>query len=158
MNQRRDWIGLGVFFLMAAVAAVIASRFTALSVHGWYVGIRKPGFTPPNWLFAPTWTCLYILIAIAGWRVWRRRGYGGAKSALAFYIAQLALNAAWSIYFFGLRSPLLGLIVILLLVAAIAATIRGFLLHDRIAAWMMVPYLCWVCYAAALNLAIWLMN
>lgn len=157
-TSRTEWFALGVFLLVVAATATLGSVFTASSVDTWYYGLRKPGFTPPNWLFGPVWTIMYILIAVSGWLVWKKRGYSGARRAMAFYIAQLALNASWSIYFFGLRSAFLGLVVIVLLIAAIAATIREFRYHERTAAWLMVPYLCWVCYAAALNLGIWLMN
>lgn len=158
MKQHRTWLGLVGFLALVLLAALIGGVFTSMSVETWYVGLRKPGFTPPNWLFGPAWTLLYLMMAVSGWLVWKRAGYRGARRAMAFYVAQLVLNASWSIYFFGLRSPLLGLVVILLLIAAIVATIREFLQHDRKAAWLLVPYLCWVCYATALNLAIWLMN
>ncbi|MCB2153426.1 tryptophan-rich sensory protein [bacterium] len=158
MKNRREWIGLGVFFLAVLVAALIGGYFTSLSVDDWYRGLRKPGFTPPNWVFGPAWTILYILIAIAGWRIWIRRGYDGARRGMAYYVGQLVLNASWSIYFFGIRSPFMGLVVILLLIAAIIGTINQFRLYDKTAAWLLAPYLAWVCYATALNAAIWMMN
>jgi|GEM_PF-228620 tryptophan-rich sensory protein len=124
----------------------------------WYPTLTKPAWTPPDWVFGPVWTLLYILMAVAAWLVWRKAGFAGARLALVLYFVQLALNAAWSGLFFGLRSPAAGLVDILLLWMVIAATLVAFARHSAVAAGLLVPYFVWVSYAAALNFAIWRMN
>ncbi len=142
------WIGL------CFAAAAIGGAITATSVDTWYATLAKPWFNPPAWVFGPVWTVLYAMMAAAAWLVWRR-GRGVARPALALFVVQLALNVGWSGLFFGLRSPGLALIEIVLLWLAIAATAAAFARHDKVAAWLMLPYLGWVTFAAALNAAIW---
>ena len=121
----------------------------------WYADLVKPWFTPPNWLFAPAWTILYILIAVAGWRTFQSQS---RSLAMGLWYAQLLLNFAWSPVMFSLHALALALIVIL----ALLVVIFGFMISqwgpDRIAALLFVPYAAWVCYAAALNFAIWYLN
>ena len=143
------WIALS--FLTSTVGILVRPG-------AWYRAIAKPDWTPPDALFGPVWTVLYVLMAVAAWRVWRRGGFGAACGALTLYLAQLALNAAWSLVFFGLHRPGWAAAEIVILLAAILATIRAFALHDRIAATLLVPYAVWVGYAAALNVAIWRLN
>ncbi len=146
---------LGVSLLASFAAASLGGIATASSVSSWYAGLAKPTWTPPDWLFGPVWTLLYTLMAVAAWIVWRGAGWG---RPLQVYLLQYAFNAAWSFAFFGLRSPLGGLIVIAGLLAAIALTIRLFAPVSRTAAWLLAPYLAWVSFAACLNAAIWLRN
>ena len=145
--------GLLVFLLLVAGAALFGVRFQPGS---WYAGLVKPAWTPPNALFGPVWSVLYLGIAVAGWLVWRRGGW--TSPALAFWAFQLVLNALWSWLFFGLHRPLGALCDIVLLWAAalaFAATAWGV---NRLAAVLFVPYLLWVAYAAALNTALWRLN
>ena len=123
----------------------------------WYARLAKPSWTPPGWLFGPVWTALYLAMAVAVWRV-GRAGWSGRRGALACFLAQWALNAAWTPVFFGLRAPFIGLCVIVALLGAIAATLAAFARHDRVAAWLFAPYLAWVGFATALNFELWRSN
>lgn len=127
-----------------------------LNIPGeWYAALEKPPFNPPSWVFSPVWTALYVLIGIAGWRVWRA-DRGGA--AMKLWWAQLALNFAWSPVFFSLHQIAMALAIILALLAAILGFIMTSLRTDRIAAWLFVPYAAWVAFASLLNGAILLLN
>ena len=131
---------------------------TATSVGTWYQTLTKPQFTPPDWLFAPVWTLLYIAIAVAGWRVWMARGRAGTRGAMAAYSAQLALNLAWSFVFFGYHMIGAAFAEILMLLAAIIFNTVLFWRIDRTAAWLLAPYAAWVAFASILNLALWRLN
>jgi tryptophan-rich sensory protein len=120
--------------------------------------LAKPSWRPPNWLFAPVWTVLYLMIAVSGWLVWREAGVAGAKIPLTVYAIQLVLNAAWTPIFFGLHRPDLAFFEIVLIWLSIVATILLFYPIHAGAAWLLVPYLGWVTFAAALNFAIWSLN
>lgn len=145
--------------LPVVLVSVAGGLVTRPSIPAWYAGLAKPGFTPPNWLFAPVWTTLYILMAYALWRILSLpKGSPGRSAAITAFFVQLALNSLWSFAFFGAHSPLAGLIVIVALIVAILATMRAFWKLDRLAALLFVPYLAWVSYATALNGAIWQMN
>ncbi|NBV22077.1 MAG: tryptophan-rich sensory protein [Proteobacteria bacterium] len=121
----------------------------------WYRGLAKPEWTPPGWLFGPAWTVLYLLMATAAWRVWQRVGW---TLPLRCWLIQLALNAAWTPLFFGLKQPGWAFGEIVLLWLAIAVTLRQFFMVERWAGGLLVPYLLWVTFASALNFAIWRMN
>lgn len=149
---------LTVFILLCLALSALGGAVTATSVGTWYPTLQKPPFNPPDWVFAPVWTTLFLLIAIAGWRVWRRAGLAGMGTTWSLYLAQLALNLAWSVLFFGLRRPDLALIELVVLLSAIVATAILFRRVDRIAAWLFVPYVAWVAFAAVLNAAIWWLN
>ncbi len=155
-----QWLVLAAFIILCLAVAGIAGWATSQSVETWYLTLNRPAWTPPSWLFAPVWTTLYIMMAVAAWRTWRTGGgfTGQARFALAMFFIQLALNFTWSFAFFGSRSPALGLVVIIMLWLAIAATIAAFRPIDRFAAWLLAPYLVWVSYATALNFAIWTLN
>jgi translocator protein len=146
---------LGLLALCFGVAGV-AGRVTASSVATWYPTLAKPWFTPPDWLFGPVWGVLYAMMALAAWLVWRRVGW--RNPALGLFFAQLALNLAWSVLFFGLQLIGAALAEILLLLALIAATSWAFWRIDRRAGLLLLPYPLWVGYASLLNGAIWLMN
>lgn len=132
---------------------------TQSSVDSWYLTLNKPSFNPPNWLFAPVWTTLYVLMGIsAGW-VWGKGfHHKWVKTGLYHFGFQLLLNAFWSIAFFGLRNPFLGLLIIISLVVMLSFTIRWFYVVSKVAALLLVPYLLWVCFATALNYKIWELN
>jgi tryptophan-rich sensory protein len=145
--------------LPVALAALLATLATRPNIPTWYAGLAKPGFTPPNWVFGPVWTILYVMMAAAAWRILSLpQARPGRRAALTAFFVQLALNAAWSFAFFAAHSPGTGLAVIGALMAAILWTIRLFWPLDRGAAWLLVPYAAWVAYAAALNASIWRLN
>ena len=146
-------------FLAAVFAvSVIGAAATATSVNSWYASLVKPPFNPPNWLFGPVWTVLYIIIALAAWRIWRSPENPARRLGLVLFAIQLALNLLWSILFFGLQQPGIALAEIGVLLAFIAATGHFFLRVDRLAGLMFLPYLLWVAFAAVLNLSIWMLN
>jgi tryptophan-rich sensory protein len=154
----RDWLVLAVFILVCFGAAGLGSWFTTPSLDSWYAGLRKPAWNPPNWIFGPVWTTLYLLMAIAAWLVWRRAGFTVGARALGIFAVQLALNVVWSVLFFGLHSPGAALIGIFLLWLGIAATMAAFRPIAPVAAWLLAPYLAWVTFAGALNATIWRLN
>jgi benzodiazapine receptor len=132
---------------------------TADSLNNWYANLNKPPFNPPDWIFGPVWTTLYILMGIAAFLVWRKRfGNQLVRLALILFVIQLTLNAVWSALFFGLRSPLFGLIDIVLLLFAIVLTIIYFFKISLWPALLLIPYMCWVSFAAVLNTAIYILN
>lgn len=149
--------GLAGFLAACFAVSALGAWATAGSVDTWYQTLNKPAFNPPNWIFGPVWTALYVMIAVAGWRVWRRRGFADRR-AFAFYGLQLGLNLMWSIVFFGLQEVGAAFLELLVLWAAIAATLVLFWKHDKIAALLLAPYLAWVSFAGALNAAIWSLN
>ena len=150
---------LAVAIAIPEIVGALGAVATASSVQGWYKTLDKPWFTPPNWLFGPAWITLYAIMGVASYLVWRQ-GWDRpeVRLALVAYAVQLALNAAWSPIFFGLRSPGPALAVIVALWLAIAATTFAFSRVSWWAAGLMVPYLAWVTYAAALNFEIWRLN
>ncbi|GHH67321.1 hypothetical protein GCM10017673_14130 [Streptosporangium violaceochromogenes] len=150
----KRWTGLPFFALALALVAAVGS-LAAIGAGGEYLALERPPWAPPPWLFGPVWTVLYIMIAVSGWLAWSARG---RTPALGVYAAQLVLNAAWTPLFFGagLYGP--AFVEIVVLWGTIAATAVLFRPISRPAAWLLVPYLLWVGYAAALNLAVWLLN
>ena len=148
----KHWKSLVVFLALVAIAAVCGSL--ALP-DAWYAALAKPSFNPPNAIFAPVWTVLYLLIAIAAWRVWRVAGF---SAAIVLWLVQLAGNAAWSPLFFGAHQIGLALADIVLLDALVLATTVQFFRCDRVAGWLLVPYLAWIGFATLLNAAIWRLN
>jgi translocator protein len=140
-------------------AGLLGSVFTTSNIPTWYATLNKPFFTPPSWLFAPAWGTLYLLMAIAAFMVWRKGlDESPVRRGMAAFLVQLVLNILWSVVFFGLKSPLSGLIVIILLWLVILSTILKFGRVSRAAAWVMVPYLFWVTFATALNAGILALN
>jgi tryptophan-rich sensory protein len=155
----KDILKLIASIAICYLAARIGAVSTSASIQTWYVTLNKPFFTPPNWLFAPVWLTLYTLMGISLFLVWRR-GFDNpqVKIALAIFGIQLILNTFWSIAFFGFQSPLAGLIVIVFLWIAIAATIKTFLPLSKPAGVLLIPSILWVSLAAALNVAIVVLN
>ena len=145
---------LGLFILAVVAVSVLGGLATAAAIPGWYATLAKPSWTPPDWVFGPAWTTLYILMAVAAWLVWRRRRLVEVRGALVAWWAQLALNLLWTMLFFGLRQPLWGLIEIVALWIAIAITIALFYRVRPLAAALLVPYIAWVSYAISLNAGI----
>lgn len=153
-----DLLGLGAFVALCLTLSAIGGWVTAGSVGTWYPTLQKPVFNPPDWVFAPVWTLLYFMIALAGWRVWRSAGMAGARAGMAAYAAQLALNLAWSFLFFGSRMIGIAFAEILLLLAVIGVNAVLFWRIDRLAGWLLVPYAAWVAFACVLNFALWRLN
>ena len=151
-------LGLAVSLALSLGAGLVGGLATASSVKSWYPSLAKPAWTPPDWLFGPVWTLLYLMMGLAAWLVWRQAEAGRARRPLLLYALQLLLNTCWSLLFFGLRSPGLALLEILLLWLAIAATLWAFARVRGWAAALLAPYLAWVSFAVALNFAIWRMN
>ncbi|MEX2517111.1 MAG: TspO/MBR family protein [Gammaproteobacteria bacterium] len=154
-DTRRQILALVSFLAVIFLVAIFGAQFTP---GDWYTQLNKPTWTPPDWVFPLVWPVLYIMIAIAGWQVWRRFGFVGARPAFYAYSLQLFLNACWSWLFFGLQNPLLGLFDILALLIIIGFNIRLFHRADPLAGWLLVPYWLWVLYAATLNSAIVILN
>ncbi|MBD1393194.1 TspO/MBR family protein [Mucilaginibacter glaciei] len=137
----------------------VASIFTRPEIAGWYSTLKKPGFTPPPWLFPVAWTLLYFLIATAAYLIWKRRDSSTTyKTAAYIYAVQLLLNFSWSIVFFGMHQVLAALIIIILLLVAIILNINWFGRCSKTAAWLLVPYGLWVGFAMVLNLSIYIIN
>ena len=154
----RKWLSLAAFVAVCLAIAAIGGAVTAKSVATWYQTLTRPPFTPPDWLFGPVWTVLYITIAVAGWRVWMARGRTDTRLALSVYSAQLALNLAWSFVFFGHHMIGAAAAEILVLLGAIGVNAMLFWRIDRTAGWLLAPYAAWVAFASALNLALWRLN
>lgn len=151
-------LGLLLWVALCLAAGGLGGLVTTPAIPTWYAQLEKPAWTPPGWLFGPAWTTLYLLMAVAAWLVWRRGGFAGQRRPLTLFLVQLALNAAWSFLFFGLRNPGLGLAEIVVLWAMIVATLLAFRRVSTAAALLLVPYLLWVTFATALNFEIWRLN
>jgi translocator protein len=148
-----------ICLIVTFAAAAIGSFATTPSIPTWYAALNKPFFNPPNWLFGPVWTLLYLMMAVAAFLVWQRGLNDPAvRTALLVFLLQLALNSFWSIVFFGWHSLWGGFAVIILLWLAIIWTITVFFQLVPLAAWLLFPYLLWVSFASVLNLAVALLN
>ena len=153
-----DILKLAASVILCQMAGVLGSLFTIPAIPTWYVTLRKPFFTPPNWIFGPVWISLFTLMGISLFFVWRRTDHTKFKIAFVFFFIQLILNIFWSVAFFGLKSPLLGLIDIVLLWAAILLTILNFFKVSKFAGVLLIPYLLWVSFATLLNFSLWFLN
>jgi translocator protein len=154
----RDGIKLVISIFVCLVAGLIGSIFTISSIPVWYATLNKPFFSPPNWLFAPAWTILYILMGIALFYVWKAPKVRKTNEGLMLFGAQLIFNVIWSIVFFGFRSIVGGVLSIAVLLILILMTTAQFYRIDKRAAYLMVPYLLWVCFATMLNIAVYFLN
>jgi len=154
MNRGPWWRGA---VLAGWLALTWAAALPGIFVEpaGYFAELSKPVWSPPAWIFAPAWTLLYVLMAVAAWRVWRCGGWKAQRGALSLYLGQLALNALWTPIFFGWRQQGWALAEIVLLWLAVGATWWVFRRIDRWAGWLLLPYWLWVTFAAALNFAIW---
>lgn len=159
-GKLRQITALLLFLIATFAAAGLGSLFTASSIESWYATLQKPSWNPPNWIFAPVWTTLYGMMAVAAWLVWRRSSFQFASTglALSLFFTQLTLNAAWSGIFFGLQNPGLAFVEILLLWCAILVTFITFFRRSHAAGYLLLPYLLWVTFAAGLNFEIWRLN
>jgi translocator protein len=153
--SKHPWIALFALIALCFAIAGIGSLATTRNIPTWYASLAKPSWNPPNWIFGPVWSCLYLSMAVAAWLVWRK---GNAALPLALFAVQLTLNAVWSWLFFGMHSPRLGFVDIVLLWLAIAATTIVFWRRSLLAGLLFLPYWAWISFAAALNCAIWRLN
>ncbi len=158
MNNLRTILGLLIFVAVCLAAGGLGAIATTPEIEGWYRTLAKPSWTPPDWVFGPVWTMLYILMGISGWLIWKRDGFRGAAVPLGWFAVQLILNLAWSFIFFGAHQLGWALVDIIALWLAIAVTMGLFFQRSKLAGGLLVPYLVWVSYATALNFAIWGMN
>jgi translocator protein len=150
---------LFISILIPLLVGAIAGYFTTAGVNGWYAVANKPWFNPPNWIFAPVWTTLYVLMGIALFLVWRAEADKTIKqTAIILFVVQLTLNFFWSIIFFKLQQPGWAFAEIILMWIMILLTILWFGKISSTAAWLLVPYICWVSFASVLNYSIWRLN
>lgn len=158
MNLER-WLKLILAILVCESAGFVGSIFTAPSIPNWYASLAKPALNPPSWVFGPVWTILYLLMGISVFLIWREsKKNEHLKSALILFGIQLALNAIWSPLFFGVQNPGVAFIVIIAMWTAILLTILSFIKINRLAAYLLIPYLIWVTFASYLNIGIWFLN
>lgn len=158
MKQQHFLMSLVIFIIVCLSVGIIGSFWTKETISTWYPSLAKPSWTPPDWIFGPVWTCLYIMIAVSGWLIYKAAYSHKRSISLMLYAGQLALNFIWPFLFFSLRSPILGLIDIVLLCLLIILTIINAWPVRRLASLLLIPYLIWVMYAITLNAGIWLLN
>jgi tryptophan-rich sensory protein len=151
------YLKLFISLLLPQIAGGLGAFFTLSSVQSWYLTLNKPSWNPPSWLFGPVWTTLYVLMGIACFLIWKSE-HPRKKQVLTLYFLQLFLNFLWSPAFFGVQNPMLGMLVIVPLWAAILACILLFRKINGWAAVLMIPYLLWVSFATVLNATIWYLN
>lgn len=147
--------------ILCEVVGASGTIFTAPNIPTWYAGLVKPFFSPPNWLFAPVWTLLFLLMGIALYLIWEKKEKifkEKRKVALGLFGIQFVFNVLWSFLFFGLKNPFLGFVGILLLWISIVLTIMAFYKVDKKAAYLLIPYILWVSFAGILNFAIMMLN
>ena len=149
----KQWIALILFLVLVVGGGLTIGALTAPGE--WYAGLVKPSFNPPGWLFGPGWTGLYVLIAVAGWRIWQR---DSSSPAMKLWWGQLVLNFLWSPAFFAAHQIGLALAIVLLLLVTILGFIAAASRQDRVAAWLFAPYAAWVAFASILNASILVLN
>ena len=144
-----------IFVICSFLPGIVGGRFMP---DAWYVSLQKPAFNPPNWVFGPVWTLLYLLMGTSSWLVWKRAGWDGAGMALGVFAVHLVVNGLWTWLFFGLHRPDLAMADIVALWALIVTIMILFARHSIPAAILLLPYLVWVSFASVLNLYLWLLN
>lgn len=152
------WSKLLLSFFIVAFAAIIGSFANMSSIPTWYAGLEKPFFNPPNSIFGPVWTVLYIMIAISLYKIWTTKSAQPKRGLYILFGAQIILNTLWSVVFFGLRNPELAILVISGLLVSITAMIIGFRRVSTAASYLLIPYLLWTMFATVLNLSIVYLN
>ena len=154
------YLKISIFVATCIAVGYLSGIVTRSSVETWFPTLVKPSFNPPGWIFAPVWSLLYAMMGVAAGLIWSRIDYEkeAVRNALIFFVVQLALNALWSLLFFGLKNPLLALIEILLLWLMIYETYIKFTKIDKIAGYLLIPYIFWVSFATILNASIWWLN
>jgi tryptophan-rich sensory protein len=151
-------LGLLGWFVLCFAVAWVGSSITTPEIGSWYAGLAKPSWTPPNGVFGPVWSILYLCMAVSAWLVWRQNGFRGSANPWTAFGIQLVLNVGWSLCFFGLHKPGVAFLDIVLLWLAILMTIVLFWRRSTPAGILLLPYLLWVSFASVLNYAIWRMN
>jgi translocator protein len=152
-----NWLKVTIAILACLLVGAIGGFFTTSSIPTWYASLDKPSFNPPNWIFGPVWTMLYILMGISLALVWQNHT-GGRRHAIKIFMIQLVLNLLWSILFFYLQSPLAAFNEIIVLWATILMAIYFFYRISKPAAYLLIPYILWVTFAAVLNFSIYILN
>jgi tryptophan-rich sensory protein len=144
--------------ILPQLAGLAGSQFVTPNLDSWYSGLSKPVFTPPNWLFAPAWTTLFVLMGISLYFVYVSEKSKNRDIFITFFYIQLLLNFLWNVLFFGLNNPLLGLIEIIILIATVVVTmVYGFKVK-KVSGYLLIPYILWLCFATALNIGIFVLN
>jgi len=157
--RARDIARFFVSIFICQFAGILGSIFTTPEIPTWYASLKKPPFTPPSWVFAPVWVTLFTLMGMSLYAVWRKRlGRHDVRRAVTFFGIQLALNILWSVVFFGMRSPLYGFVIIVLLWVTLLATIVMFYKISKTAGVLLIPYFLWGSFASILNLSILVLN
>jgi len=156
--MRIQYFRLVASLIICQLAGFVGSLFTAPAIPGWYASLEKPSFNPPNWLFSPVWIFLFVLMGITLYILWQNMAKREARIALIFFFVQLGLNVLWSVLFFGLNSPVLAFVEIILLWIFILLTMIKASRVSRAAVFLLLPYILWVSFAAVLNFFLWRLN
>ena len=151
------WLALLLWIALCAAAGAIGAIASA-NAGAFYATLDRPSWAPPSNVFGPVWTLLYVSMGVSAWLVWRERGWSRARGALGLFLLQLAVNALWSWLFFAWHRGGLAMLDIVILAALLVATLVTFARIRMLAAWLMAPYLAWVCFAAVLNYSVWQRN
>jgi tryptophan-rich sensory protein len=155
----KNWLKLSISVVGCELVGILGTPFTIAAIPTWYATLNKPVFAPPNWVFGPAWTILYFLMGVAFYLIWKQGlKKKRVKTAMLFFLAQLALNFIWSPIFFGLRAPLPALAIIIAMWFMIALTMKKFYPLSKPAFYLLVPYLLWVSFATLLNAEIVVLN
>ncbi len=155
--MQRQLTGLAGW-LLVSFAAAAAGAVASIEARAFYAQLQRPDWAPPSWLFGPVWSALYILMGVSAWLVWRTGGFKAARSSLVLFLVQLAFNALWSWLFFAWHQGAMAFVEVLLLWVLIAATVASFWRRNAPAGILMLPYLAWVSFAAALTFTVWRLN
>lgn len=157
MKRKLTYVFIGI--IICSIIGFLSSVVIQISVNDWYVTLNKPSFKPPKWIFAPIWSALYIMMGISvGWVLAKGFHHKWVKTGLYHFGFQLLLNGLWSIVFFGLKQPFYALLIIIALLIVLALTIKWFRVVSKFAAYLLIPYILWVCFATVLNFMIWELN
>lgn len=157
--MRKIYFGkLLISLVLPFIAAAIGSFFTFNAIPTWYAGLQKPALSPPNWVFGPVWSALYLMMGISFYIIWTKKTKQNKDQVIFLYFTQLVLNTLWSIIFFGMKQPFLAFMEIIILWILILLTIVSFSKIAKSAAYLLLPYLLWVSFATYLNFAIWKLN
>ena len=157
-SKSRLVLGLLIILLLVFGVSSISALISDPAIQTWYEELKRPAFTPPNWIFSPVWITLYIMMSLAAWMVWKGRGWKQTRGPLALFIMQLILNGFWSILFFGLKRPDLALVEIIILWLAIGMTFFSFWRVQKSAGALLLPYWVWVSFAVILNFEFYRLN
>ena len=149
---------LAVSIIVCQLAGIVGSLFTTQAIPNWYATLKKPSFNPPSWLFGPVWITLYTMMGVSMYLIWQKRTVANVWPAIIFFLIHLAVNASWSIIFFGQKNPGMAFAVIVLLWLMIIVSIELFYRINKTAGLLLIPYLFWVSFASVLNYSIWKLN